>query len=223
MSKYYEAYDIRYKQVHSKGLSWSPSYNTKIVEDIINKYSLENKKMLEIGCGEGRDARYLLNKNYNVIAVDVSQEAINYCMINDIKHKDNYKVLDILKDNSLDDKFGFIYSIACLHMLVLDEDRNNYYKYIYNHLSDNGFALILTMGDGIEEYSSGTSKAFENIIRVHQESNIEIKVAATSCRVVSFNTLLNEVKKGGFDTVEYGITEINNHFDTIMYIIIKKH
>ena len=39
----------------------------------------------------------------------------------------------------------------------------------------------------------------------------------------SLNTLLNEVKKGGFDTVEYGITEINNHFDTIMYIIIKKH
>ena len=37
-----------------------------------------------------RNYTFLLNKNYNVIAVDVSQEAINYCMINDIKHKDNY-------------------------------------------------------------------------------------------------------------------------------------
>ena len=73
MSKYYEAYDKRYKQVHSKGLAWSTSTNTKIVEEIINKYHLEKSKILEIGCGEGRDARYLLNKNYNVIATDISK------------------------------------------------------------------------------------------------------------------------------------------------------
>ena len=29
MSKYYEAYDKRYKQVHSKGLAWSTNTNTK--------------------------------------------------------------------------------------------------------------------------------------------------------------------------------------------------
>ena len=37
MSKYYEAYDKRYKQVHDKGLSWSTDSNTEIVEEIINK------------------------------------------------------------------------------------------------------------------------------------------------------------------------------------------
>ena len=62
MSKYYEAYDKRYKQIHSKGLTWSTNSNTEIVEVIINKYHLENENMLEIGCGEGRDAKYLLNK-----------------------------------------------------------------------------------------------------------------------------------------------------------------
>ena len=78
MSKYYEAYDKRYKQVHDKGLAWSTNSNTKIVEEIIKKYHLDREKMLEIGCGEGRDARYLLNKNYNVLATDISQEAIDY-------------------------------------------------------------------------------------------------------------------------------------------------
>lgn len=130
MSKYYEAYDKRYKQVHSKGLTWSTNINTGIVEEIIKKYHLDREKMLEIGCGEGRDARYLLNKNYNVLATDISQEAIDYCVRNDITHKDNYKVLDVLSDNS-QNKYGFIYSVACLHMLVLDEDRNKYYSYIY--------------------------------------------------------------------------------------------
>ena len=39
-------------------------------------------------------------------------------------------------------------------MLVLDEDRNNYYKFIYNHLKQNGYALILSMGDGKKEFKS---------------------------------------------------------------------
>lgn len=222
MKKYYEAYDTRYKQVHDKGLSWSPNNNTIIVEDIIIKYHLEKENILEIGCGEGRDARYLLNKKYNVLATDISKEAINYCIKEDQIHKDNYKVLDALSDDISNDKYGFIYSIACLHMLVLDEDRSKYYKYIYNHLKDNGYALILTMGDGEIESSSDISKAFNNIKRTHQESNEELDIATTSCRIVNFDTLLKEVKNIGFDTIEYGITDIENHFDKIMYILIKK-
>lgn len=43
MARYYEAYNQRYIQVHNKGLSWSVNTNTKIVEDIINKYHLEKE------------------------------------------------------------------------------------------------------------------------------------------------------------------------------------
>lgn len=220
MSKYYEAYDKRYKQVHSKGLAWSTNTNTKIVEEIINKYHLEKSKILEIGCGEGRDARYLLNKNYNVIATDISKEAIDYCKKKDIIHKNNYNVLDVLNDKS-EEKYGFIYSVACLHMLVLDNDRNNYYEYIFNYLEKNGYALVLSMGDGIKESSSDISKAFNNIKRTHQETNQELNIAATSCRIVNFDTLIKEVNNK-FEVIEYGITEIENHFDKIMYILIKK-
>lgn len=222
MSKYYEAYDKRYKQVHEKGLAWSPNNQTEIVENTINKYNLENNKMLEIGCGEGRDAKYLLDKGCNVLAIDVSKEAIDYCKVNDIYHMDNYKVMDVLKNNLLIDNYGFIYSVACLHMLVLDEDRNNFYQFIYNHLEEDGYALILTMGDGINESKSDILKAFDDVKRVHQESNEEISVATTSCRIVNFDTLLNEVNSNGFETVEYGITKIDNHFNEIMYIIVKK-
>ena len=115
MNKYYEAYDKRYKQVHDKGLSWSCNNNTQIVDDIINKYNLKNGKILEIGCGEGRDARYLLNKNYNILATDISQEAINYCTKNDITHKNNYKVLDVLSDNSKD-KYGLLHIKQLQHI-----------------------------------------------------------------------------------------------------------
>ena len=108
-------------------------------------------------------------------------------------------------------------------MFVLDEDRNKYYKYIYNHLNENGYALILTMGDGINETSSDITKAFDNIKRTHQESNQEIIVATTSCRIVNFDTLSKEIKENKFNIVESGITEIENHFDKIMYVLITKH
>ena len=222
MKKYYEAYDKRYKQVHDMGLSWSPDNNTKIVEDIINKYHLEKENILEIGCGEGRDARYLLNKNYNVLATDVSKEAIDYCKKIDLNHKDNYNVLDVLNDISLKEKFGFIYSIACIHMLVLDEDRSKFYNYIYNHLKNDGYCLILSMGDGKEESKSDVSKSFDDIKRVHQESKKEITIATTSCRIVNFDTLLSEAKSSKFEIVEYGMTRIENHFNEIMYMLIRK-
>ena len=222
MKNYYEAYDKRYKQVHSKGLSWTTNNNTKLIEQTIKKYHLEKEKMLEIGCGEGRDARYLLNKNYNVLATDISKEAIHYCIKNDLSHKDSYKVLDALKDNLLKEKFGFIYSVACLHMFVLDEDRTKFYKYIYNHVKENGYCLILTMGNGIKQSESDISKAFDNIKRIHQESNKEISIATTSCRIVNFDTLYKEIESNGFEIVEQGLTEIKNHFNEIMYIVIKK-
>ena len=221
MNKYYKAYDKRYKQIHDLGLSWSVDSNTIIVEEIIKEYNLDKKRILELGCGEGRDARYLLNKNINVLATDVSQEAINYCINKDKKHMNNYQVLDIL-NNNFKEKYDFIYSVACLHMFVLDDDRSSFFKFVYHHLNDNGLALILSMGDGSSESSSEISKSFDTVKRIHQESNMEVNIAATSCRIVSFETLLNEIQKSGFDTIKYGVTSIDNHFDKIMYVLIRK-
>lgn len=72
----------------------------------------------------------------------------------------NFSILDCLSDN-LDKLFDFIYAVAVVHMLVLDEDRNRFYQFIYNHLKPEGLALICTMGDGECEMKSDISKAFE--------------------------------------------------------------
>ena len=223
MEKYYKAYDKRYKQVHDKNLSWASNNNTKIVYECINKYTINKDNLiLEIGCGEGRDARYLLNKGYNVLATDVSKEAINYCKENDKKNLNNYKVLDVLDCKDFKKSFDFIYSVACIHMLTSDEDRNNYYKFINVHLNDNGIALILSMGDGVTESVSDASIAWEDTTRVHEETQEKMNIASTSCRIVSFDTLFKEIKANNFNIIEHGITEIIPDFPEIMYVVIKK-
>ena len=223
MEQYYKAYDKRYKQVHEKNLSWSSNNRTEIVEEIIKKYNItNNSKILEIGCGEGRDAIYLLNKNYNLLATDVSTEAINYCKAKDINHATNYQVLDVLDAKNFHNQYDFIYSIACIHMLVLDNDRNNYYKFIYNHLTDNGIALILSMGDGVNESKSNIKEAWNNTKRIHEETKEELTIATTSCRIVNFNTLTKEIEKNNMTILEKGITKIIPGFPQIMYVLIKK-
>lgn len=220
--EYYKAYDKRYKQLHEKNLSWETDTQTIIIEEMLKKFSItKNDSILEIGCGEGRDSKNILNKGYNLLATDVSNEAINYCKLIDEKHCDNYKVLDVLDCDTFKNKYKFIYSIACLHMLVLDTDRKKYFDFINKHLDDNGFALILTMGNGKMESSSNINNAWEDIERIHQSTGEKINVATTSCRIVNFETLKKETNNSNLLIIEMGITQIIPNFPEIMYIVVK--
>lgn len=222
MARYYEAYDKRYRQVHDKALSWAPDGNSPIVIDTLKKYvKSDNPKILDIGCGEGRDCLYLLNLGYDVEAIDISEEAIKFCKQRaSEKDKGRFHIVDVCTGH-FDGKFDFIYSVATLHMLVLEEDRKAYLSFIKSHLSENGYALILSMGDGEMEMESDIKEAFFNKTRTHQETGQELLIAATSCKTVSFETLRNELQDSGFEIVEDGLTAIENHFPTIMYAIVR--
>ena len=76
-NNYYKAYEKRYKQVYEKNMMWSSNSFTPEVMDIIKEFNISQKaKILDLGCGEGRDAIYLLKENYNVLAIDYSQTVI---------------------------------------------------------------------------------------------------------------------------------------------------
>ena len=222
LAKYYEAYDKRYRQVHEKSLSWESEGNSPIVIETLKKYIKgDNPKILDVGCGEGRDCLFLLEMGYDVQAIDISEEAIKYCKHKaGAKNNGRFHVVDVCTE-SFDGTFDFIYSVATLHMLVLEQDRKQYLTFIKNHLAKNGYALILSMGDGDMEVESDISEAFEDKTRTHQDSGEEMLIAATSCKMVNFETFRKELHDSGFDIVEDGLTVIENHFPTIMYAIVK--
>ena len=219
--EYYEAYDDRYKQIHAKSLRWFSNINTKIVEETLQKHKITKQmKILEIGCGEGRDAFYLLKNGYNLLACDISTTAINYCKKNYFEHAESFVALNCLTDK-INEKFDFIFAIAVLHMLVLDKDRSKFYSFISEHLKKTGIALICTMGDGKEEWSSNISTAFDLQQRTHGETGIELYIAGTSCRKVSFSTLHNEIANNNLILIESGMTSIIPDFPSIMFSIVK--
>lgn len=150
--------------------------------------------------------------------IDISPEAIDYCKKKMPDFESKFMVLDCLSSD-LNEKFDFIYSIAVVHMFVLDEDRNGFYQFIRSHLKSDGIALICSMGDGNYEMQSDISNAFELQEREHESG--KMMVAGTSCRMVSFSTFENELLRNGLKIIEKGITSALPNFNSLMYAVVQ--
>jgi len=219
MKEYYKAYEDRYCTAHQKGVSWASDCCSPIVLETIRKYGIRPEApMMEIGCGEGRDARAVLEAGYNLTAVDISNEAIEYCRRKMPAYQEHFQVMDCLTEK-LDQKFDFMYAVAVLHMLVLEQDRDAFYQFIRQHLKPNGVALICTMGDGKFEMQSDITQAFVPQERNHPSG--KMLVAGTSCRMVSFRTFETEIKRNGLELLEKGITSALPDFNSLMYAVVK--
>ena len=220
--KYYEAYDDRYRQVHSQDLRWFCSEPTPIIGQIIDTFGIsKNQTLLEIGCGEGRDAFALLQHGFDLLATDVSPEAVSFCAKRLPAYADRFQTLDCVTD-TLDMQFDFIYAVAVIHMLVPDSDRDAFYQFIRKHLKPGGIGLICTMGDGTEERQTDIRSAFQIQDRVHESSGTAVQIASTSCRMVNFQTFSEELKRNGLTAVKQGITSVEPDFPQMMYAVVKK-
>lgn len=206
MRAYYEAYDLRYQQVHERGLTWFSGEPTAIVKQTLEKYAVAtDAPMLEIGCGEGNDAAVLLKNGCNLLATDVSAAAIAFCREKYPRWAASFRTLDCLKDE-LDARFDFIYAVAVLHMLVPDEDRQGLLTFIREHLTEDGVGLIVVMGDGKMQRATDISAAFDLQERTHGESGEVLQIASTSCRIVTREEFRAELERAGLTIAEMGDT-----------------
>lgn len=219
--KYYEAYDDRYRQVHGQALQWSSQEPSPIVAETIRGFSLSQRHhMLEIGCGEGRDAFALLAQGFDLLATDVSPEAVSYCQKRMPDYAAHFQVLDCVAGR-LEDTFDFIYAVAVVHMLVPDADRNAFYTFIREHLKPGGIALIGTMGDGSVERQSDIRTAFDLQDRIHEQTGKPVQIAGTSCRMVSFPRFDAELERNGLAVIKQGITAVEPDFPQMMFAVVR--
>ena len=222
MRKYYEAYDDRYRQIHKKKLQWASDAPSPIVLETLDRHGISAEdRILELGCGEGRDARFLLEKGYALTATDISPEAIRYCREANPQFVDSFQVLDCVA-GEWERKHPFIYAVAVIHMLVENEDRAAFFQFIRDHLTDDGSALVCTMGDGTMERKTDISTAFDLQERTHGATGTKLMLAGTSCRMVTWDTFLAEITGSGLKTMEHGLTAVEPDFPVMMYAVVAK-
>ncbi len=220
---YYKAYDKRYRQVHEKNTLWASFIPTLEVMDVINRFGInKNSKILELGCGEGRDAIYLLEHGYNVLGVDYSKEAIKKCNeLSQNKYVNKFRQFDVIED-SLDGKFDFIYSIAVLHMFVDDCHRKKFLDFIREHLTDKGVAFIVIMGDGEEQYCSEKDEAFDDSKRVNINTGEEMTIATTSCRIVDWDYFMSELNNSNLLVKSHWFSDRIPDFNVSMCVVVSR-
>lgn len=219
--KYYEAYDDRYQQIHEQNLQWFSETASPIVAETIRAFALSPQaKLLEIGCGEGRDAYPLLSRGFDLLATDISPEAIAFCKGKFPQFASRFQIADCVAGR-LDGQFDFVYAVAVLHMLVSDEDRNAFYRFIRGHLAPEGIALICTMGDGTFQRQTDIRRAFDLHERIHEPSGKTVQIAGTSCRIVNFQTFEAELAQNGLDIIKKGITAVEPDFPQMMFAVVK--
>lgn len=220
---YYKAYEKRYKQLYEKNVLWTNNLSTPDVFNFISDYNVSYQdEILDLGCGEGRDAIYLLNKGYDVCAIDYSLSVINMCnKLSNSKYIEHFKQFDLFEDK-MNKKFKYIYSVAVLHMFVLKEHRDKFLSFIKNHLTNTGYCLICVMGDGREKYVTNIDDAFKNSKRVVMDSNKTVNIATTSCKIVNWEELIKEIQENDLIIEKRWISKEVPGFNSSMCVIVKK-
>ncbi len=96
-------------------------------------------KVLDIGCGNGRNTRFLNKKGFDVEGLDYSTESINWA----IEASQDYKDIKYTSDSFFDVKmphgeYDFIYDSGCLHH-IKPHRRPQYLKKICNLLKPGAY------------------------------------------------------------------------------------
>jgi SAM-dependent methyltransferase len=172
--KYYYAYEDRYKLVYRQGVEfWSADPEEignvfSLISDFFKKYGFTtfSASVIEFGCGEGFIGEYLLQKGFSYLGVDLSKTAVDKArhrvggndscfIIGDITNLFEVKTSSF--DVSLDN--------YCLHMLLTDEDRENYLSEIHRVLKPDGKAWFHEISQ--KNRFTERIESFEDFIEKH--------------------------------------------------------
>ena len=143
-------------------LRWNARFKDRKLNIMMHEKRLEDDlvyfptkgKILDIACGDGRNAIYLARLGYEVIALDFCEEALN--RLNYFIEKESLKIQTKLLDLSKDDSFinlDKVEGIIINHYRLKPKLYSNLMNYINNDgiLWVNGFIQIPTDNPNITE------------------------------------------------------------------------
>lgn len=150
--KYY--FDKEYKK--TKKSLWGMKPLSIIVE--LEKKLKRNSKILDLGCGEGRDAIYLAKKGHRVTAMDISETAIE--RLNKISKDKKLKIkaeVGDLETYKIKEDYDVVIALASMHFLS-KKKIYSLIKEIKKRTKEGGFNLIIVFRKG--DSSEGQFKMY---------------------------------------------------------------
>lgn len=165
---------------------------------IVDTHVVDKRNLIELGCGNGRDAIFFANANANVTAVDQCDNIIEllnhrFQKVDNIK----FKCLDFTR---MDDaaKFDIVYSRFTLHSISKSQE-NDVLSWAYRNLNYGGFFCIEVRGQKNEIYKvgepvDGEPDAF--ILNGHYRRFLNFDMLCKSLETLGFSIDFAAEKKG---------------------------
>ena len=167
----------------------NPSSFAKFVFDNF-LYDKSGARLVEFGCGNGRDSLFFIKNNINVTAIDSSDVSISKLEIFNNKSDTNFICADFTSDLEIYKQgFDFCYSRFTLHA-INDEQEKALFENIAKMLNKNGLLFIeaRSINDGKFGHGEAVGKR-EFILDGHYR------------RFIDKNILKNNLEKLGFKIV----------------------
>ncbi|WP_299667858.1 GNAT family N-acetyltransferase [uncultured Ruegeria sp.] len=115
---------------------------TQVFVGFFKQYSGKPLRVLDIGCGQGRDALFITRLGHSVVGVDISPNGIRDLL--EAARHENLSVEGIVEDIRTfvpEDKFDVLLIDRTLHML-LGKDRLEVLNRLISSVSDEGWVLF---------------------------------------------------------------------------------
>jgi len=134
-----------------------------LVEDLHNYgNAYKNGKVIDIGCGYGRDMNYLYECGYkNLLGIDFSEEAVKL-------GQKAYPALHILNTDIFEydfsEKANIIFCNFIIHLLTDEDKRKLLINRLYENLEDNGLLYAAVSSDDDSEFKNGDVLGY-NLVR----------------------------------------------------------
>jgi ubiquinone/menaquinone biosynthesis C-methylase UbiE len=169
--EWFKKEDRDWEKVYSEySLAQIPWHSDKPDQELVQLIESERIRpcrVLDVGCGAGTDAIYLASKGFNVIAIDISHEAIRIAEERAKKAnvKVNFTTGDFLEVEFDNESFDFVNDRGCFHHMN-PLRREDFAAKVSRILNSQGFYYLRCWSDKQQSQGGAYSISKEVISRI---------------------------------------------------------
>jgi len=180
-----------------------------LLDQILKERFNSTNKILDAGCGSGRNLQYFINNNFDVYGIDSNENRIKN--LKNLNNNQNFKVAKLEAIPFNKDYFDYIICNAVLHFANNEIHFFKMFSELFRVLKTNGTLFIRMTSDfGIENL-------------VNKIENGVYNIPDGSTRFLLTNTILEKLKnKYNFDFIEPLKTVNVNNLRCMSTLVIKK-